>query len=101
LRRLAEQDDPCVPDSVEQRIDISRVDTIDWFSRFSNQLRDARRPAPGRVTLGFDQARLPALSADQGNELNPAEIFILEFILRGPRNADQALQPRRIADRNY
>ena len=44
---------------------------------------------------------LPTLLADQGNEPHIGKVFLLEFVLVDPRDANQLLSPRVATDRHH
>ena len=49
--------------------------------------------------LAFGDARIPTLRSDQWDELNLAEILIIELVLAGSSNSNQTLQSRGLAYR--
>src|ERR1700722_1147760 len=94
---LAEQDDLRIGDPIEQRAEVDFVDVIDRLGVFANQFRDRFRR---RRPLGQGDAGLPALCADQWNELHRAKIFFVVSVFTYASYSYETLQPRYFAHRD-
>ena len=101
MRRLAEQHDSRIAYPLHQRTHVGLLDVRNRLGSLADQLGDCRGTAAlsGR-TRTFCDAGVPTLGSDQWDELNPAEIFVIEVILACPGNTNQTLQARGLAYRN-
>lgn len=69
------------------------LDVSDGRGSLADQLGD--RPGTAALSgraLASGDARVPSLCSNQWNELNFAQVFVIELVLAGPGDSNQALQ---------
>ncbi len=102
MGRLAEQDDPRVPDPIEDRIDRTGLDVVDWLRGFTHECGETR--GASRAGRGRDDVRAflgPCLFTDERHEPDTRERLFSIPILPLAGDPYEHLRGDVFTDRNH
>ena len=85
VRRLSEEHDAGVADSIHQRVEGGILHLAELLGLLGQLLREGVRPGPRGVRPGG--LDVPSLLSDQGNEAHPAEILFAKLVHTRTRDA--------------